>query len=63
MVLVLLEALLAAGVLAVVVAVALPEVDGVGERSEADEYPLDAEDRAGEGSAWGTRIVRGALFS
>lgn len=36
MVLVLLEALLGAGVL-VVVEAALPEVDGVGERSEADE--------------------------
>ena len=39
------------------------EVDGVGDSSEAEEYPLEAEERAGEGSAWGTRMVRGARFS
>lgn len=41
------------------------EVEGAGDNMSDDdeEYPLDADDSAGEGSACGTKMVSGALFS
>jgi len=39
------------------------DVEGAGLSSPADEYPLDAEDRAGDAWGGGTRMVNGARFS
>ena len=39
------------------------EVEGAGDMSDDDEYLLEADERAGEVFACGTRMVRGVVFS